>query len=1353
MGQIKTNFSGKNRRLHVWLIIVITFFYISNSSATDYYFSNSGNDENSGTSLASPWRSVAKMQSVINGLKPGDRILLERGSVWHEVALNINNLNGTLGMPIKFEAYGEGESPILSGGKLISEFSKSGNIYSASVESSFPRGPIRVPTELLINGVTKDIARSDEFFTKGSNSWTQLTDANQNWTANEHVGSVIIYQGVMWSWSASTITGNNSNTVYFGKVQYYLSGSKWIPYYIANNDKYLLSDGDWTFKNNTLKIYSESDLNAKKVEFAISDSVIGINNSSNLVFKDIALTMANYRLLSSVGGNNILIDHCEFSHSGGSGIKNYKTKDIKIVNSYVHDIAAMGIFMDQCTPVVQYNLFRNIASKKIGLSNYTFRFGAAVSNLTPSGQNSYIEYNYFDSVGLAIQSHTFVSGRTGSYSYNYIENYGLTISDCAAIYCASDWDATKKTVKNNIIKNAVTSGFRFTKYGNQAINPHPSLHPHALYVDEAGFGYHCDSNSIQDASFAFYTNRSFSNSFKYNNVVNGNLNNPDRYNAVYIKDQAIGPKTFSADRDEMKFNNIVLDDNVSSRVCIRHTSEYVADAPDANKFYFDENKIASPFHDVSKIAGYIYNWGASTTDYSLTQLRNNTDNFNTNSSDLKTKIDPQGIKYATVSGKVDKDEFIKFFTNFSKSTRNVNLGNAKFKDMNGNDVSGSVTVPPFYSLVLFYASGDINTVDSEAYVDSSMVPFLKTVYANNNSGGGFQGTAPINSSFEIAESIFPEDLIVGTLSTANIPSGSDYSFSILSGNENNIFEVNSEGEIVFTTSEISFDGNPTYELNISAIETGSEQLLQEYSVTISLLTDVSSVNHAPVINTQNFETNYDVELPASIGTILASDPDEDQSISYQIIGGNEESLFYIESTTGELIINELPESMIPTQYKLMVEVSDNAAENLQSIAEIFVDIQASNNTIYIDPENTEDTQRDGSIDHPFISWSEVIWIDGAWYLQKRGTIATEEKILIQANHVNLSDYGFGDKPKIKSKAIDYAIKVIEKNHINISNLEILAENAIGCVYFLGTSCENNAVVNCELNGADYGLRIIDGKSYVVKYNVFEAKVDGIYSIADYAEIYYNVFKGNHTAVNLSSYSSNAVLYNNVFYNNRQGISASYAEISLFNNIFYLTSAGDRAINHELDKLVSNHNIYYPEQTGFIQIANLEYNKLNEIQDKLGLDMNSLTQDPMFVDTYNDNFGIENYSKAVDAGKLVGLEKDFVGQKVPTGLAPDIGLIEISNPTAVEKNIIDDNSRLKISPNPTKGIFYISVNNHLGNATEISVYSSAGHRVSTENVYKSGTFTKRFDLTDLSPGIYYVTVKSDQGLLTSKVIKD
>src|SRR5262249_3050549 len=90
-------------------------------SGATYYVSNSGSDSNSGTSQSSPWKTIARVQSFLGNLRPGDRVLFERGGIWYE-QLNVNNVNGAAGLPITFGNYGSGNLPVIDGGGT-----KSGN--------------------------------------------------------------------------------------------------------------------------------------------------------------------------------------------------------------------------------------------------------------------------------------------------------------------------------------------------------------------------------------------------------------------------------------------------------------------------------------------------------------------------------------------------------------------------------------------------------------------------------------------------------------------------------------------------------------------------------------------------------------------------------------------------------------------------------------------------------------------------------------------------------------------------------------------------------------------------------------------------------------------------------------------------------------------------------------------------------------------------------------------------------------------------------------------------------------------------------------------------------------------------
>ena len=81
------------------------------SEAATYYVSNTGNDKNSGTNQEQAWRSLEKASSVT--LKPGDKLLLECGSVWNEPLFPKGE--GTKDEPITLGSYGEGKKPLING--------------------------------------------------------------------------------------------------------------------------------------------------------------------------------------------------------------------------------------------------------------------------------------------------------------------------------------------------------------------------------------------------------------------------------------------------------------------------------------------------------------------------------------------------------------------------------------------------------------------------------------------------------------------------------------------------------------------------------------------------------------------------------------------------------------------------------------------------------------------------------------------------------------------------------------------------------------------------------------------------------------------------------------------------------------------------------------------------------------------------------------------------------------------------------------------------------------------------------------------------------------------------------------
>ncbi|MFO7924691.1 MAG: right-handed parallel beta-helix repeat-containing protein [Bacteroidales bacterium] len=151
--------------------------------------------------------------------------------------------------------------------------------------------------------------------------------------------------------------------------------------------------------------------------------------------------------------------------------------------------------------------------------------------------------------------------------------------------------------------------------------------------------------------------------------------------------------------------------------------------------------------------------------------------------------------------------------------------------------------------------------------------------------------------------------------------------------------------------------------------------------------------------------------------------------------------------------------------------------------------------IHIDPLNTDDPVKDGSVQHPFSSFSEITWNDGAVYALRRGTTTETGTIMIFADNVTLASYGKGARPVIKSLSEDYAVSTSWQggHNITIRDIEVHAPDAISSVIFR-TNSTNGKVINVRLHGSEWGLRAlnnIDGL-YIYNTEIFDTADDGIF---------------------------------------------------------------------------------------------------------------------------------------------------------------------------------------------------------------------------------------------------------------------
>lgn len=95
-------------------------------------------------------------------------------------------------------------------------------------------------------------------------------------------------------------------------------------------------------------------------------------------------------------------------------------------------------------------------------------------------------------------------------------------------------------------------------------------------------------------------------------------------------------------------------------------------------------------------------------------------------------------------------------------------------------------------------------------------------------------------------------------------------------------------------------------------------------------------------------------------------------------------------------------------------------------------------------------------------------------------------------------------------------------------------------------------------------------------------------------------------------------------------------------------------------------------------------------------------------------------------------------------------ISISNTTSVPV-IVSQKPVLKVYPNPSNGVFTVSVNN-LNGSSEIKVISLLGNVVySSGKIHTNGLFARNLNLTELPAGIYLISVTTDTEQMNQRIV--
>ncbi len=174
--------------------------------------------------------------------------------------------------------------------------------------------------------------------------------------------------------------------------------------------------------------------------------------------------------------------------------------------------------------------------------------------------------------------------------------------------------------------------------------------------------------------------------------------------------------------------------------------------------------------------------------------------------------------------------------------------------------------------------------------------------------------------------------VVGTVSADdpdNVAPNSTLTYSIVSGNPSNPFSINAAtGQItVANPAALNFETTPQFTLQVKVTDGGAGNLNATQSVVINLI----DANDAPSIAAgQTFNVAENSGAGVAVGTVTATDPDTtapNKTLSYSITGGNTNTAFAINPTTGAITVNN-PSALdfeASQSFDLTVTVTDGGA--------------------------------------------------------------------------------------------------------------------------------------------------------------------------------------------------------------------------------------------------------------------------------------------------------------------------------------------------------------------------------------------------------------------------------------------
>lgn len=260
-----------------------------------------------------------------------------------------------------------------------------------------------------------------------------------------------------------------------------------------------------------------------------------------------------------------------------------------------------------------------------------------------------------------------------------------------------------------------------------------------------------------------------------------------------------------------------------------------------------------------------------------------------------------------------------------------------------------------YNVVVTASDGTLSDAQTIAVTVTNVDEEGNEAPIITSNGGG--SSAALN----VAENTTAVTTVVAT----DVDEDSTLTYSISGGADREFFTINASSGVLRFINAPDFENrqdsgtNNTYVVQVT-VSDGDLTDMQTITVTVTNVAE----NAAPQITSNGGGASAMIELAedeTEVTTVVATDADAGDALTYSLGGGADAELFEIDATTGELTFADAPDFEAPADadednvYEVIVTVSDGSLSDSQTLSVEITDVDEDNQAPTIDSGGGADT--------------------------------------------------------------------------------------------------------------------------------------------------------------------------------------------------------------------------------------------------------------------------------------------------------------------------------------------------------------------------------------------------------------